>query len=110
MKLSLLLGPKRLHRQHALAQQLETGLIAGAMVLHLLDVPTPTDRKNEPAAGKLVEARNRFGGDDRVSLRHEGNARPDLESARRCRGERQCDERIVGMGIALRQLAAARIR
>src|SRR5262249_6133536 len=68
MKLSLLLGPKRLHCQHALAQQLETGLIAGAMVFHLIDIPTTTDRKNEPAARELIEACHRFCGDDRVSL------------------------------------------
>ena len=74
VKLSLLLGPKRLHRQHALAQQLETGLVASAMVLHLLDVPTTTDRKNEPAARELIEACHRFCSAYRVTLRDDGNA------------------------------------
>src|SRR5260370_38630100 len=81
VELSLLLGPKRLHRQHALAKQLKTGLITVTMVLHLLDVPTTPHRKNEPAARKLVEPRNRFGGDDLFSIGGVRNPGPRLRSA-----------------------------
>jgi hypothetical protein len=72
VKLGLLLRPKRLHRQHAFAQQLESGFIAGAVVLHFFDVPASADREHEAAARELVEARHRLGGDDRIALRNEG--------------------------------------
>ena len=65
VEFGFLLGPQRLHGQHALAQQLEAGVVARAMVLHLLDVPAAADGEDEAAAGELVEAGHRFGGDDR---------------------------------------------
>ena len=43
-------GPQRLHRQHVLAHHLEAGIVADAVVLHLLDVPAAADAENEPAA------------------------------------------------------------
>src|SRR4030081_347317 len=82
----------------------------GAVILHFLDVPTATDRENEPAARKLIEAPHRLRGDNRVALRHQRNASAELERARRRRGKRQRDERVVSMGIALWQLAAAPLR
>jgi hypothetical protein len=63
VEFGLLLRPKRLHRQDAFAQELETALIADAVILHLFDVPATADGENEPAAGNLVEARDRLGGD-----------------------------------------------
>ena len=100
-------GPQRLHRQHALAQQLEARVVAGAVVLHLLDVPAAADGEDEAAARELVEAGDRFRGDDRVALRHQADAGAELERFGRRGGERQRDERIVRVRIALRQLAAA---
>ena len=108
VELGLLLGPQRLHRQHALAQQLEARLIARAVILHLLDIPAAAHGKDEAAARELVEARHRFGGDDGIALRDERDAGAELEGARRRRGEGQRDEGIVGVRIALGQLAAAR--
>src|SRR5262249_25419066 len=81
----------------------------GGGVLNCLAVPPSADRENEAAARKLVEARHRLGGDDGVTLRNKRDAGAELERARRRRGERQRDEGIVGMRIALGQLAAAGI-
>jgi hypothetical protein len=69
VELGLRLRPKRLHRQDAFAQELETAVIANAVILHLFDVPAAADSENEPAAGKLVEARDGLGGNDRIALR-----------------------------------------
>ena len=55
----------------------------------------------------MVEARHRLGSDDRVTLRHQGNAIAELERACRRRGKRQRAERIVSVRIALGQLTAA---
>jgi len=80
------------------------------MVLHFFDIPTSTARENETTTGKPVEARYRFSGHDRVSLWDKCNASADLKRASGSRSKRQRDKRIVGMRIALRQLAAPRIR
>ena len=56
VELGFLLGPQLLHGQHALAQQLEARLVAGAVVLHLVDVPAAADGEDEAAARELVEA------------------------------------------------------
>ena len=50
------------------------------------------------------------GSDDRVTLRHQANAGAELERARRRRGKRERDGRIVSVRIALGQLTAAWIR
>jgi hypothetical protein len=88
VKLGLFLRPQRFHREHALAQQLEARLIAGAVVLHLVDVPAAPDREDESPIGQLIEARHRFGRDDRIALRNQRNARPELEPAGRGGRER----------------------
>ena len=80
------------------------------MVFHLVHVPAPAHRKDETAAREPVEARDHLGGDDRVALGQECDAGAELEFLRRRRGERQRDERIVGVRVALGQLAAARER
>jgi hypothetical protein len=46
----LLLGPQLLHGEHALAQQLEAGVVFGAVVLHLVDVPAAAHGKDEAPA------------------------------------------------------------
>src|SRR5580704_17837359 len=75
--------PQRLHGQHALAHQFEAGIIAGAVILHLLDVPATTDTEDETAAGELIEACDRLCGADRLVLRHQENAGAEPEAARR---------------------------
>ena len=76
--LGRLLGPQLLHRQHTLAHDLEARVVAGAVILHLLDVPTAADAEDEAAAGELVEAGDRFRGDDRVALRDEAMPVPSF--------------------------------
>src|SRR5579862_3284461 len=105
--LGLLLGPQRLHREDALAHQLEAGFVAGAVVFHLLDIPAAADAEDDAAARQLVEAGHRFRGDDRVALGNETDPGAEQQLAGRRRGERQRDERVVGVGVALRQLATA---
>ena len=58
VKLGLILRPKGLHGQDTFAQELETRVVAGAVILHLFDVPPAADGENEPAARQLVEARH----------------------------------------------------
>jgi hypothetical protein len=105
VKFRLLLGPQRLHRQDALAYQLEAGVIAGAVVFHLLDVPAAADSELEAPARQTVEAGDLLGGDDRVALGNEADADAEAQFLRDRSGERQCDERVVRVGIARRQLA-----
>src|SRR5438270_8133707 len=105
-----LLGPQRLHREDTLAHQLEARVVAGAVVLHLLDIPAAADPEDEAAARQLIEAGDAFRRDDRIALGNECDAGAEHQlSGRRC-GEGQRDERIMRMGVALRQFAAARER
>ena len=108
--LGLVLRPQRLHRQDALAHQLEARVVAGAVVFHLLDVPAAADAEHEAAAGELVEAGDLLRGDDRVALRDQADAGAEPQLFRHRGGEGQRDERVVRMGVALRQFAAARER
>src|SRR5262249_7298712 len=64
--------------------------------------------EQETAAGKLIEARYGLGRDDRIALGKERNAGAELEGTRCCGRERQRDERIVRVGVALGELAAGR--
>ncbi len=105
--LGLLLGPQRLHRQDALAHQPEAGVVAGAVVFHFLDVPAAADPEDDAAAGELVEAGDAFRGNDRIALGDQADAGAEQQLLGRRRGEGQRDERVVGVGIAPGQLAAA---
>src|SRR5208282_2202181 len=93
VKFGFLLGPQRLHGQHAFAQQLEAGVVARAVILHLLGVPTPANSEHEAPTRELVETGNRFGSDDRVALWHQGDTGTELQRTRRRRCERQGYER-----------------
>ncbi len=90
-----------------LAHDLEAVLVGGAMVLHLVDVPAAADAEDEAAVRELVEAGDRLGGDDRLVLRHQADAGADLELLRRRGGKGQRHERVVRVGVAFGQLAAA---
>ena len=84
VELRFLLRPQRLHREHALAQELEARVVTRAMILHFLDVPAPADGEHEASAGELIEASYRLRGDDRVALRKERNAGAEFEITGRC--------------------------
>ena len=103
----LFLGPQRLHGQHVLAHHLEARLVAHAVILHLVGVPAGADAEDEAAARKLVERGDGLGRDDRIVLRHQADAGAEQKLLGRRRREGQSHERIVGMRIALGQLAAA---
>ena len=73
----LVLGPDRLHRLDALAHQREAAVRIGAVVLHLLAVPTRADAEQEAPARQPVDARDLLRRDDRVALDHEADAGRD---------------------------------
>ena len=50
VKRRFVLGPQGLHRQDALAHQLEAGVVSGAVIFHLLDIPAAADAEDEPPA------------------------------------------------------------
>ena len=108
VKLGLILGPQRLHRQDTLAHQLEARCVDRAVIFHLLGIPAAADAEHKSPARQLVQARHAFGGDDRIALRHQADAGAELERFGRRGGEGQRDERVVGVAIAFRKLAAAR--
>src|SRR5262249_23500298 len=58
VKFGLLLRPKRLHGHDTFTEQLETRLVAGAVILHFFDVPPSADGENEATTRQLVEARH----------------------------------------------------
>src|SRR5262245_29417108 len=72
--LGFVLRPDLLHRQHAFAQQLPADRVAGAVVLHLLDVPTTPDAEDEPAVGEVVDAGDLLCQGDRVAFDDEADA------------------------------------
>jgi hypothetical protein len=85
-------------------------VVAGAVVFHFLDVPAAADAEHEAAARQLVEAGDTFRGDDRIALGNEADAGAENQLAGRRCGEGQRDKRVVGVGVALRQVTAARER
>ena len=110
VEFGFLLGPQLLHGERALAQQLEAGVVLGAVVLHLLHVPAATHGEDEAPTRQLVEARHRLGGDDRIVLRDQADAGTELELLGGSGRKGQRHERIVRMLVALGQLAPARKR
>jgi probable F420-dependent oxidoreductase len=105
----LLFGPDRLHRLDALAHQTEAAAGVGAVICHLLEVPTRTDAEQEAAAGEQVEARHLLGGDDRVTLDDQADRGPDPQALGSGSGRRQGDEGVVEARVLAWQLAAGRI-
>jgi hypothetical protein len=76
------------------------------VIVHLVLVPAGADAEHEAAARQLVEAGDRLGVAT-GSCCGPADAGADLQLLRRRGGESEADERIVGVGIALGQLAAA---
>ena len=104
VELRLVVGPDRLHRQDALAQQCPTGRGVSAMVAHLLGQPAGTDPQLHPAAGQQIQGGDLLGQVDRVPLHHEGHRGAQPQPARDPRhgGERddgvQRTEDEIGVG------------
>src|SRR5262249_51530761 len=101
MEFGFLLGPQFLHGEYPLAQQFEARLVLGAVVLHLIDVPTAAHGKDETTTGELVEARHRLCRDDWVALGDEADARAEPQALGCRRGERERDKGIVRVFVAL---------
>src|SRR5260370_1608647 len=76
------------------------------MVLHPLGIPAGVDAEDKSATGKLVEARHAFGRDDRVVFRDQANSGAQQKLSRGGGRERQGNEWIVRVRIALGQLSA----
>ncbi len=106
----LVLGPDRLHRFDALAQEAHPGPGVSPVVAHLLAVPARADPELEPPAGQMVDRRDLLGSDDRIALDHQADAAADPQRRGRLRRGGQRDEQVVGVAVLARQLAAARVR
>ena len=104
------LNPKLLRRKDRLAHHLEPGFIGDAVVLHLVDVPAAADAENKPPARQAIDTGHGFRQIERIMLRHQADAGANSERLGHGGGEGEADERIVGMIILLRHLAAARKR
>src|SRR5262249_17207834 len=107
MEFRFLLGPQFLHGEYPLAQQFEACLVPGAVVFHLIDVPTPAHGKDKATTRELVEARRRLRRDDRGTVGDEAEARAEPQVLGCRRSERERYEGIVRVFVALRQLPAA---
>ena len=99
VELGLVLCPDLLHRPHLLAETLEARLVVRAVVLHLFGIPPAPDAELEAPARERVEARHLLGGDDRVALDDEADARADPDALGRRRGGHEGHERIESVGI-----------
>ena len=97
----LVLSPQALHRQNALAHQLEAGVIAGSVIFHLIDIPTATDAEKKSTSGQLIQTRNAFRRHDRITLRDEANscAQQDLSGCGGRKGQR--NEWVVRVRVRL---------
>ena len=104
----LVLGPDRLHGEDALAHEPHAGPRVGAVVGHLLAVPPRSDAEVDAAAGEVVEAGDRLGGDDRVALRDEADAAADAQRRRGGERHRHGHEQVVGVRVLAGQRRRAR--
>jgi hypothetical protein len=102
VELGFLLGPDLLHRQHPLPEHLPAPARVGAVVSHLLAVPTPADAEQEAGAGKVIQASDHVGEDDRVPLNNQTDSGRQLEPGGCHRGRRQGHERVDHMPVLLR--------
>ena len=77
---------------------------------HLLPVPARSHTEHEAPAAHPVERGDLLRGHDRVALVHQADARGELQLARDGRGGGQRHERVVGVAVLHRELAAGRVR
>ena len=103
------LGPQRFHRADTLAHHVETRFEAGAVILHFLGIPSgpmPNTKRPPESWSRLAMVLARTIGSCSGTRQ---NGCPDAQVPRRGGGEGQGHKRIMGVGIAARQIAAARI-
>src|SRR5450759_4239819 len=108
--LGLLLGPDRLDGLGLFAQQLPPRAEVGAVVGHLLAVPTCADAENETAVRDKVDAGGFLRGVDRVALDQKAYAGSKPNRLRGRGSDRERDERIHGVPVVLGQVRAPRPR
>jgi hypothetical protein len=87
-------GPQALHGQHVLAGHVAAAAHLDPVVLDLVGVPSEADTEHESPVREVVEAGDRLRGHDRVSLRHQADARSHAEPLGRARRQCQRDERV----------------
>ena len=105
--LGLLSSPDGLHGLDPLTHQTEATGRVGAVVGHLLQVPSGTDPEQEPAVRQDVDRGNLLSGVDRVPLDDQGDASSQFEAiGDRCpRGK--AGERVEGVVVHLGEVVAA---
>ena len=95
VKLPFLFRPEHLHRLHRLPHLRPAMVEVAAQQLRLLPVPPRAHAEQEAAPAQQVERGDLFGQHQRVALRHQGDARAQLDGAGRPGRLRQRD---VGIG------------
>jgi hypothetical protein len=98
------------HRLDPLAHQLEAGLGVGAVIFHLVGIPTAADAEQKAAVRHLVERGDKFRRLDRVALLHQAHPGSEFEPGHGDRSGGQRHKRVHRVVIAFWQFPAARKR
>src|SRR5215211_2828247 len=99
----LVMGPDLLHGLDPLPHDGHPNSRVGAMIAHLGPVPARTHAELQAAAREVVDARDLFRGDDRVTFHDQADAAGDADVAGRLRGGGKRDEQIVRAPVFRRQ-------
>jgi hypothetical protein len=97
------MGPDLLHGLDPLPHDGHPDARVGAMIAHLGPVPARTHAELQAAAREVVDARDLFRRDDRVTFNDQTNAAGDAEIAGRLRGGGESDEQVVRAPVLGRQ-------
>ena len=108
--LGSVVGPDGLHRFDLLPEQLPAGPEVGAVVGHLLAIPSGSDPEDESSVGGEVQAGDLFGRVDGVALDDQADACGDTQRLAGHGGDGERDEGIHGVPVVLRQLSPGRPR
>src|ERR1700686_1027127 len=98
------LGPNLLHCLNALAQYLPSTPEIGAMIFHLLAIPTAADSENYAAVRDHVERRDLLRQQNRIALDDETDSSAELDPLGGDGRRGQCDELVVRVPILGRQI------
>src|SRR5215510_8366927 len=110
VELRLRLGPELFHGQDRLAHLAPAMVEVAAMELYLLAQSAGSDAEEEPPAAEEIEAGDLLGQNKGVPLRHEDDARAELDAARHAGGTRESHEGVDEVPIALGNDAVRRSR
>src|SRR5215217_5756596 len=99
----LVMGPDLLHGLDPLPHDIHPNSRIRAMIAHLGPVPARANAELQAAAREVVDARDLFRRDDRVTFDDQADAAGDTDIAGRLRGGGECDEEVVRAPVLRRQ-------